>query len=175
MIDYAVKSQTPVALAFQDSMDTPAQIVPGQKLNHVRSVAGYGNPNILERRDNGTLLILLQGIGKVNLSYVKATHTSFIVCEAERVQENLKIEEPVKKSLEVLHRVLVRWSTKNISGALERDTFIKSLIGPEELIGAFSAYMLKDYDMQQHILELNDINEKINILYRLTESNELAP
>jgi ATP-dependent Lon protease len=35
-------------------------------------------------------------------------------------------------------------------------------------------YLIRDYDLQQMVLEYNDINEKISFLYRLIESNELT-
>ena len=51
---------------------------------------------------------------------------------------------------------------------------MRSLHQPEEIVGAFSSYMVRDYDMQQMALEYDDINEKVSFLHRLLESNELT-
>ena len=52
--------------------------------------------------------------------------------------------------------------------------FLRNITTPEQVVGSFATYLIRDYDMQHVVLELNDINEKVQFLYRLMESSELT-
>ena len=63
---------------------------------------------------------------------------------------------------------------KNIPEQKQREIFIQSLKSPQEVIGAFAAYLIRDYDLQYEMMEIHSSDEQINYLYRLFESNELT-
>jgi Lon protease-like protein len=166
-------TQTPVAIGFNDNPSAAGNTTPGQKVEFVREIAGYGTSQIVEERANGTLLVFVHGIGKAKLGAVKKSETSFIVCEAEPIIENTVLAPNSTEMIKGLNNILARWIHTHIPDPGQRDIFMKNLTGPEEIIGAFASYLVKDYDFQQMILELNDINEKINYLHRLAESSEI--
>ncbi|MNL83486.1 hypothetical protein D3C87_2111510 [compost metagenome] len=67
-----------------------------------------------------------------------------------------------------------RWIQTHIPDANQRDIFMRNVTRPEEVVGSFASYLVRDYDLQQIVLEYDDINEKIRFLQRLMESNELT-
>ena len=166
-------TQTPVAIGFNDNPAGAGNIIPGQKVDFVREVAGYGSTQIVEERGNGTILVFIHGLGKVNLGNVKVSDTSYIVCEAEAIQDQVILNAEAAPLIHGLNNVLARWVHTHIPDPGQRELFMQNLTGPEEIVGAFASYLVKDYDFQQMILELNDINEKVYYLHRLAESAEI--
>lgn len=163
----------PIALAFIDDPALTADLKVGERPQFVRSVCGYGYSQIVEERLNGTMLVFITGIGKVKLGKLKSS-SPHLICEAEEIIENNEVEPEVFNKVSALNKILANWILKHIPDPYQRDVFLKSLTGPLEIIGAFSAYMIREYDLQQEVLEIDDINKKIDFLYRLAESNELT-
>ncbi|MGZ3775348.1 MAG: LON peptidase substrate-binding domain-containing protein [Pseudobdellovibrionaceae bacterium] len=174
MIRDAVKSQSPVAIGFIEDASKVAPVKAGEKVPFIREVAGYGYPQIVEERVNGSLLIFLQGLGKLRLGKVIDSQTPYIVCEAQIISENTLVETELKTKVDSLYKILTRWIQVHIQDASQREMFFRTLVQPEEIVSYFASYLVRDYDLQQLILEQNDINQKILFLHRLVESNELT-
>lgn len=174
MVRIAAEKKLPIAIGFiEDALQVGAVKV-GDPVTFVRPLAGFGYPQIVEERLNGTVLIFLQGAGKVRLGKVLERGTPYLVVEAEPVQEVLSVAEENRADLDHLLKILTRWIGSHIPDQQQQDIFMRSLSGPEEIVGAFASYLVRDYDLQQMALEFNDINEKIQFLHRLAESNELT-
>lgn len=174
MVRASVETQTPVAVGF---IEDPALVEParaGQKVSFVREVAGYGSVQIVEERANGTLLVFVHGIGKCRLGQVKESDAPYLTCEAEILKEDITVDPQLLPQVQTLNKILVRWISTHIPDPVQREVFLKNLSGPEEIIGAFSAYLVRDYDLQQMILEFGSLNEKIQFLHRLAESSEIT-
>lgn len=174
MVRLSVQTQVPVAIAYIEDAHIQLAPVEGEHLTTVRSVAGFGSVQIIEERSNGTLLIFVQGLGKVKLGKVKEYQKGFCLCEAEVLIEQQILQEDEKSKVADLHRILSRWIHTHIPDPMQQNLFLKNVSGPEEIVGAFSSYLVRDYDLQQMVLELNDINEKVRFLYRLVESAEIT-
>lgn len=174
MIRRSVQTQTPVALGFIEDPSLVRDLRPGDKVDFVRSIAGYGLPQILEERVNGTMLVFMTGQGKCRLGPVKASDAPFLVCEAEILLEDLSLDPALQAQVQSLNKILARWITTHIPDANQRDLFLRNLQGPEEIVGAFAAYLVRDYDLQQMVLEFDSLSEKIRFLHRLAESNEIT-
>ncbi len=174
MIKEAVETQTPVAVGF---IEDPAKVIPvrpGETVPFVREVAGYGYAQIIEERLNGTLLVFIQGQGKLRLGKVLDRGTPYMVCEAQIIPEKTVLEPSLRLELNSLHKILTRWIQTHIPDPAQRDIFMRNLTHPEEIVGSFASYLVRDYDLQQMVLEYDDINEKVHFLHRLMESNELT-
>lgn len=174
MIREAIQSQTPIAIGY---IEDPAKVAPvrsGEVVPFVREIAGYGFPQIIEERVNGTLLIFLQGQGKLRLGKVIDKGTPYIVCDGEILPENAIVKDVSGRELASLNKILHRWVQTHIPDPAQREMFVRNLTQPEEIVGSFASYLVRDYDLQQMVLEFNDINEKIHFLHRLVESNELT-
>jgi len=174
MVREASVSKTPVAIGFIDDPGLVGPTTVGKNVDFVREVAGYGYVQIIEERLNNTLLVFLQGQGKVRLGPVQATNKPYIICSAEVIAENQIVNAEVSPMVLTLNKILAQWIGTHIPDQAQRQVFMRQLLGPEEIVGAFSSYLVKDYDMQQMILEIDDINKKIELLYRLAESNEVT-
>ncbi len=173
MFRQSVATQTPVALGFNDNPAATGATVPGTKVDFVREIAGYGSTQIVEERANGTLLVFIHGLGRAKLGKVKDSKTAYIVCEAEPLVDKVILDPKAATLIHGLNNVLARWIHTHIPDAGQRDIFMRNLTGPEEIVGAFASYLVKDYDFQQMILELDDINERVYYLHRLAESAEI--
>lgn len=174
MIKDAIQKQTPVAVGFIEDPAKVAPVTPGERVSFVREIAGFGFPQIVEERLNGTLLIFLQGQGKLRLGPVLDRGAPYIVCEAEVIGENLELRPEMVSPLQSLLKALTRWIQTHIPDPAQRDVFMKNVIHPEEIVGAFASYLVRDYDLQQMVLEFDDINDKVEFLSRLMASNELT-
>lgn len=174
MIKEAVATQTPVAIGFIEDPSKVASVNSGDSVPFVREIAGYGYVQIVEERLNGTLLVFIQGQGKVRLGKVVERGTPYMVCEAQILPEMNVVEPSAQLELGSLFKILTRWIHTHIPDPSQREIFMRNLVQPEEIVGSFASYLVRDYDLQQMVLEYDNINEKIRFLYRLTESNELT-
>lgn len=174
MIRDAIQSKTPIAIGYIEDPAKVTPVRPGEAVHFVREIAGYGYPQIIEERVNGTLLIFLQGQGKLRLGNVLARGTPYIVCDSDILPENSIVKEGAARELASLNKILHRWVHTHIPDPAQREMFVRNLSQPEEIVGSFASYLVRDYDLQQMVLEFNDINEKIHFLHRLVESNELT-
>lgn len=174
MIKDAIAMQKPIAIGFIEDPSKVENVQPGDRVNFVREVAGFGVPQIIEERLNGTLLVFLHGHGKVKLREVKDVSRNYIICEAEIIPETDQVRPELIQALNALTKILTRWIHTHIPDPTQREVFMNNVIHPEEIVGAFSSYLVRDYDLQQMVLEFNNINDKIEFLFRLTESNELT-
>lgn len=164
MVNQSIQLGIPIALCF----------VP-EGSHEIRPVAGFAVPQVIERRADGTMLVFMAGQGKaqLNLNTIK-TEDLVSSMEGTVVNEDKILDENLRAKYVALSEVLVRWVTSHISDPLQRETFIKSLKGPQEVIGAFSAYLIYDYDLQYEMMEITSLNEQIKFLYRLLESGKLT-
>lgn len=174
MIKEAVATKTPIAIGYIEDPGAVMPVRPGDRVPFVREIAGYGYAQVIEERLNGTQLVFLQGQGKVRLGPVIESGTPYIVCEADIIPEMNVIAPESKPQLASLQRILTRWIHTHIPDPAQRDVFMGNLTQPEEIIGSFASYLVRDYDLQQMVLEYDDINQKVQYLHRLTESNELT-
>ncbi len=174
MVKTAAEKKTPIAIGFIEDASQVGPVTIGESVQYVRPVAGYGYVQIVEERLNGTLLVFLQGAGKVRLGKVVDRGTPYMVVEAQEMTEETSVRPESKAGLDHLLKILTRWIHTHIPDPVQQEVFMRSLTGPEEIVGAFSSYLVRDYDLQQMSLEFDDINKKIDFLHRLTESNELT-
>jgi Lon protease-like protein len=174
MVKTAADKKIPIAIGFIEDASQVGPVKIGDSVGYVRPVAAYGFAQIVEERLNGTILVFLQGAGKVRLGKVIDRGTPYMVLEAQKIEEDVAIKPETQSALDHLLKILTRWINTHIPDSQQQEIFMKSLSGPEEIVGAFSSYLIRDYDLQQMALEYNDINEKVHFLHRLTESNELT-
>lgn len=164
MVQDAIEQRVPIAIGFVDDPQKPLRYEAGQKLGFVREIVGYGYPQIIETRPDGTLLILLPGNGKAKLGPLLDDSLPYLVCEAEKVEEDMTISNATSPSYVVLQKLLLNWLQNNIPDSRAREEFRRHLKTPEQVVGCVAAYLVADPDMQQMVLEENLLEEKINLL-----------
>lgn len=164
MIQDSIAQRRPVALCF----------VPDGS-SEIRSVAGFGYPQVVEKRPDGTMIIFINCIGKVDLDLVQLKAIDpYMVASGLVIEQNLDVTEENKTMYLKLSQVLARWIKKNVPDPAQTEIFLRSLIGPQEVVSAFSAYLVMDYDIQYELMQIHSINEQIRFLYTLLESGELT-
>ncbi|MCB0370136.1 MAG: LON peptidase substrate-binding domain-containing protein [Bdellovibrionales bacterium] len=173
MVKDAEKNDQLVAIGHVEDPSLIVPAVPGEYLSFVNPIVGYGKVQIVEERANGFLLVFLNGIGKAKIGKVLDKKNPYYICEAVLIEENNTPKPEKSSKINTLNKLLASWITKYFGNPVQAEMFIRNLDGPEAIVSAFTAYLVKDYDFQQMILELNDINEKIELLYRLVESGEV--
>jgi Lon protease-like protein len=173
MVRDSIAQNVPLALAFIESIESVRPHSPGENLSYVREVAGYGYARIIQERLNGTMLVFVQCEGKVKLGPLKSSTSPYLTVEAEVIEEDQFIDKPSERSVHVLNQILARWIQNHIPDPEQKKLFMNSLTGPQEIVGAFATYLVRDYDLQQMILEMNSLSKKIQTLHRLVESNEV--
>ncbi len=164
MIHESIVKKIPIALCF----------VP-EGTQEIRPLAGFGFPQIIESRDDGTLVVFIAGAGKtlLDLQNLKSVDP-YIIAQGKAVTQDLTLDDKLKPTYTKLSHVLVRWIKKHISDAHQQEIFIRSLIGPQEVVSAFAAYLVTDYDLQYELMQLHSLSQQIQFLYRLLESGELT-
>lgn len=174
MVRDSIATGTPIALAHVDEPDQEHIFYFGSTLPFVRPVAGYGHPLILDEREDGSLLIYLQGKGKVELGQAIDRQTPYIVCEARDIPENHEMANRVVQDFVRINKVLLNWIETHIPEPENREHFIRNINSAEQVIGCFASYLVADHDMQQLLLETDDINEKIHLVQGLIASGEIV-
>ncbi len=175
MVEDSIRTGTPIAIGnVIDSTVAQQRYQPGEPLNFVREIVGYGHPVVIERSVNGSIVIFLEGKGKAKLGSVVRSNTTYIVCEAQAVTENHDVGNEHLQTFVTAHKVMISWMNHHISDPHARDQFLTYVKTPEQVIGCYASYLVADHDMQQLILECNDINEKIDLISRLIASGELV-
>lgn len=164
MIQDSISQKKAVALCF----------VP-EGSSEIRPVAGFGFPQIVETRSDGTMVIFINCIGKVMLDLEKLKSVDpYMIASGQVIQQNQIVDEDYKEMYLKLSQVLARWIKKHVADPAQVEIFLRSLIGPQEVVSAFAAYLILDYDMQYELMQIHSINDQIQMLYRLLESGELT-
>jgi Lon protease-like protein len=174
MVEDSIRTGTPIAIGNVFEIDENHEYRFGEPLSFVSQIVGFGMPVIVEKSQNGSMIIFLEGKGKARLGTVVDKKTSYIVCEAEKIPENHDIGSDQLPTLDVACKVMVHWMNGHISDPSARDQFLNYVRSPEQVIGCYASYLVADHDLQQYILEINDINEKLDIIARLIASGELV-
>ena len=160
MVHESIYQKVPIAICF----------VP-ENSNEIRPVAGFAIPKIVETQ-NDAMLVFMSAHAKVRLNFTTLFYdeNELAIAEGEVIKEDLILDESLKSKYMSLSESLAYWIRQNIPDTNQREIFIRGLIGPEEVISAFAAYLIYDHDMQYEILEMDSLANQIKFLYRLLES-----
>lgn len=173
MVRDAIEENIPIAVGFTDAPLDPSELNLGDPVPQLRSVVGFGMPEILEQRMDGTLLVLIPGEGKAEIKHVSDASRPYLVMNAERIDENQELNDSHGVAYLNLHRFLVTWIGRHITDRSTQEQFIQGLKTPIEVVGAAVAYLVRDPDMQQLILETNDINKKLDLINGIMSSSSI--
>ena len=167
MVRDSLSEKVPIAIAFTEQPASTLDVQMGQAVPHVRDIVGYGYPEVVEQRMDGSMLIILPCEGKARLGSVIENSKDYIVVQAEAVSEMTELTPHHAIPYLNLQKYLVRWIGQNVKDRQVQEQFVRSLLGPVEVVGAAVNYLIKDPDLQQVILEVNDINQKIDLISRV--------
>lgn len=155
MINDAIKNDRPVAMCQQGS---------------VGFVSGCGFVHLLERRDDGTMMVLIRADRKVQLKSIDSTSKSYLIAQATTIQEHSEIEPGHKFYLHRLMKEVGGWLERNVPLAKRRDEFIDQMGTDEERINTACSLLIEDPVWQQKLLEMNDLSERLKTAASLLET-----
>jgi Lon protease-like protein len=161
MVNDSFARGVPIALAAE----SPAE---DEDLSGRDWIVGYGHPTLLEKRPDGTMLILLRGAGKARLTAVSRAEP-YIVCQAAPIEESGEVEEPNLFALNRCRKRLEGWVRTHISSPGQQEAMLRALDSPQKVLDSLGLYVVKDPDLRQELLETQDINERIRLMTRITE------
>jgi uncharacterized protein len=164
LIQQAIAEKVPVAVAF---------FIEGEST--YRPLAGFGQAYIADRRSDGSILMYVQGEGKVDLSNARMISNGIInYQEVIEIEEQNDLDDDLKSQYLALSKYFAQWIDKYIIDPGQKQFFLKSLNGTKEVIAACSAYLVKDFEMQYQLMEFHNINDQIKYLHRLMLSQQLV-
>lgn len=172
MIDDAVHSNSFVALAFSDYYRLHGFNSDNESHVQIRRIAGVGRPTVLERRKDETMLIVLEGAGKVKLGGPIYSPEPYLIHKGEWIEENLELEQENIFRLNRFHKEFVSWLYTNVDDRNRLDLFLGQIDRPEEKVNYVCSLMIHDAEAQQRLLEVNDINVRLELLSKYLESRE---
>ena len=156
MITDAIEQDKPVALGQQAS---------------VGFVLGCGRVQLLEKRPDGTMMILLRADCKVRLTSIDDTSKPYVIAKAESVVETTDIDSGNKFYLHRLMKEVGGWLERNVPIAKRRDEFIDQMGSDEERLNTACSLLIEDSDWQQKLLEFDDLNERLKTAAALLETS----
>jgi hypothetical protein len=163
LIRQAVAEQVPVAIGF---------FVQGE--GRSREIAGYGVPYIADMRLDGSLLMYVQGEGKVNISHSTVISNGVITYnDVQVIAEDYALDDNFRHQYVALSKYFANWIDKYIVDPHQKDFFLKSLAGAKEVVAACGTYLVKDFEIQYELMERTNINDQIEYLHRLMLSKQL--
>jgi ATP-dependent Lon protease len=161
MINDSIERGTPIAVSPVDPT-SPAAWRSASSV-HQGIVAGYGTPYVFHHRVDGSMVVLLQGQGKIEIGEVLGTDP-YLTCAASLVSEREDVDLRYTSDMDRLNRVLVRWVEKNVTEASQKDALLMSLTSPQRVLETLAMVGVMDSDIQQAILEMDDVNDRIRLM-----------
>lgn len=168
MVEDALKNDRLIALVYAEPTSPKVQAV--GVMGRLRSIAGVGRVTLLERRDDKTMLILLEAIGKVRLENVIEDEAPYLKAKARWIIEDRDLSN---ENIFILHRLmkdLGRWMNSHVQDEEARVQFMAKLKTAEERVNAICSLMVLDSDLQQTLLESDSIDDRCAQLAMAIES-----
>lgn len=131
--------------------------------NNLETVVGIGHPQIINEHADGTLFVMLKGVGKARL-LEKSSEEIYKVYEAEIIQESCDFEMANRFKLNRLAKTLKTWLDVNIKSKDDRETFLKKIQGPQELVAYAAHFLLEDTNQKLIVLHEADLNTRLDLI-----------
>lgn len=161
MVEDALKDERMIAIAYAEPVG--AELREAGALSHVRSVAGYGTLRLFERRPNGTMIVLLDVVGKLELESVVASTKPYVIARGRVIDEPTTIDSA---HVFLLNRLVKRFRARieeHMHEPREREAFWAKLVTPEQKLNAYCAMMVEDPEQRQRLLEAKGLNERLSL------------
>lgn len=135
--------------------------------NNLETVVGIGHPQIINEHADGSLFVMLRGVGKVKLQE-KESEEIYKVYQAEMIEELNDFEDENRFKLNRLAKTLKTWLDLNIKSKDDRETFLKKIQTPSELVAYAAHFLLEDTNQKLIVLHEADLNMRLNLILEFT-------
>lgn len=169
MVKDSVSKQIPIALAYGlcEGESTPEMdciSIPHESLPKVRTVISMGVPEIIQECSDGSMIIMLPGEGRGRLLEVVDSNEPYIICEYE---DFCSLNELRAENILLLRRLktqLEKWVMKKVKLECQKDILNPCITQPCRIVGLYVELMIDSSEVKQEILEMPDINDKIQYI-----------
>lgn len=160
MTDALFQRELPLVISDLDPTD-PESWSPGKSL-----IAGMGNAHLFEQRPDGTRVILVRGTSRVRLVAI-LQEKPFLICQVEPLLDQDSLQPGNLFFLQRLKQGLAQWAEETLPDADSRVAFQAGLENAQKVVELYSHYRVQDVDLRQEILQISDINRRIDVLRRV--------
>lgn len=135
-----------------------------------RTICGYGSPVILEEGLEGTLKIIIRGVGRARL-IKPVSQVPYPVYSAQKIEDTTKEFIYCHDRLERLRDILFNWLDETIVDSKERESFKLGLRTIHQVVDYVSLFLIQDREIRQILLENTSLFERISILNSLLQGD----
>lgn len=160
MTDHLLQHGLPLVLSDLDPTE------PGVWNDSKPLVAGMGAVHLFEQRPDGTRVVLVRGASRVRLVAV-LQEKPFIRCQVEPLVDEPEATPANLFFLQRLKQGLMKWAEETLPDADSRSAFQQGLENPQKVVELYAHYRVQDVDVRQQLLEMADINRRIDLLRRV--------
>jgi Lon protease-like protein len=163
MIEDSIKHNFLIAMGLGDPvLDPHGRPMPG--LLYPKSIMGLGKARIVKRLEEGTLSVIIEGMGRVKLERA-VQNLPYLLCEATTMTEEVPThDELTSPSLKPLDALITTWITNHLLGPEQRIELLEKIKNPQALVDYISLLLIKDPGLKQILLESNSLGDKTEIL-----------
>ncbi|MDD0851477.1 LON peptidase substrate-binding domain-containing protein [Halobacteriovorax sp. GB3] len=153
-----IENNTPlgIAMADTDTFYNTGRLKP-------KNICGIGKPIILEELDDGSLKILIRGVGRVQLMH-QEQHLPYPVYSVERYYDRSNVASSQSRHIARLKTILDEWLHQNIPDSIEREAFLRTLSSIYHVVDYICMFLIQDKELRQLLLENDSLNERIYML-----------
>ncbi len=165
MIEDSIQTETPVALVYGKSELESGDIsIEHEIFSFIKPVAGFGLPRLIQKSDDGSMVIMLPGEGKARITKIVTNDKPYLTAEYEIINEVQKLECENVLLMRRLSTCLEKWICSNVKMQGQKDVLLGHLNEPCRIVGLYVELLIACPDTKQKVLEIDDINEKIQYL-----------
>ena len=169
MIKDSCTGQVPVALAYglvesELSEDIRCVEIKHEAMPQIHETICMGVPEIVQECSDGTMVILLTGVTKGRVTRTVDSSEPYIICEYEEVYDDNDLQTENILLLRRLKTKLEKWVSKKVKLECQKDLLNPCLTQPSRIVGLYVELLVECPEIKQKILEMSDINTKIQYL-----------
>jgi Lon protease-like protein len=140
------------------------------------TVVGAGRPMLLERRNDGSMLIIMECVGRARIGSAVHSDEPYLIHEGEWLPEDEELTQENLFLLNRLYKSFVHWLQFNVEDSERLSLFLSQLVSMQMKVNYMCALMVQSPEAQQELLEIDDINERLNILgFTLEAQSQRSP
>ncbi len=169
MIRNCVESGTDIGIAMAEPVQTfvhHTKYVP-------HKIGTLGTPTIVEQFHDGTLKIMIEGVGRIQLEKIER-NMPFPVCQVNVLPDFREQEAPfnVRDTVKKLGNILNHWASETVLEPGQRRHFMEMKDDPHHITDYLSMFLVRDSEMRQMLLENRSLYDRIQILNSLFQEGQ---
>jgi Lon protease-like protein len=153
---------------IEDSLRDSKPILLSPKKPAPGDIAGFGEPKLLHRREDGTLLIAVMGRGKARVLSVDDSK-AYQQVECEPIEVNSRIEVASLSLYSQMRTDFESWIKTQVEEPAQLQWVQEMLSQPQAVLDHMITYRVQDQEHKQGLMNLSDINEQLSYLATLPD------